>query len=196
MKRPQALIAQLLAIVLAALSAHAQQGGASMNPSKEEGGKNPFGVNLLGGERPKDAKTEITATKQATFDNATSVAEFEGKVVVRDPQFTLFCDRLKVTLKKDRKGLALVEAFDNVVIVQENKGEGGQKVKSIGRAGKAVYNPDTGQVTLTTWPQIQHGINNQVATEQGTVMTLGKDGKSQTIGGSKTVIVDSGDAQL
>ena len=54
--------------------------------------------------RPKDAKTEITSKKQATFDNATSVAEFDGSVVVKDAQFTLFCDQLRVTLSKDRKG--------------------------------------------------------------------------------------------
>ena len=192
MKRRIATIA--CGFALAAGASFAQQGDASMSPGKNEpASNNPFGVKLLGGERPKNAKTEITATKQATFDNATSVAEFEGKVVVKDPQFTLFCDRLKVTLKKDRKGLALVEAFDNVVIVQENEGAGGQKVKSIGRAGKAVYEPDAGNVTLTIWPQIQHGINNQIATDQGTVMKLNREGRSETIGPSKTAIVDSGD---
>ena len=32
--------------------------------------KDPFGVKGLTKDRPKDAKTEITSKKQATFDNA------------------------------------------------------------------------------------------------------------------------------
>src|SRR5512134_1768490 len=110
----------------------------------------------------KDPKTEITSKKQATFDNATSVAEFEGSVVVKDPQFTLFCDQLRVTLGKDRKGLQLVEAFGNVIIVQENTDDAGKKVKATGRSGKAVYDPTSGDVTLTVWPSVQHDINMQV----------------------------------
>ncbi len=166
----------------------------SMNPelgtnSGEK--KDPFGVKGLTKDRPKDAKTEITSKKQATFDNATSVAEFEGSVVVKDPQFTLFCDQLRVTLGKDRKGLQLVEAFGNVIIVQENTDDAGKKVKATGRSGKAVYDPISGDVTLTVWPSVQHDINMQVATEEGTVMTLNRGGKMTTKGGSRTVIVDN-----
>jgi lipopolysaccharide export system protein LptA len=181
------------------LSLPAQEEQPSMTPGTSDGqtaGSTGFmGGFDLGGDRPKNAKTEITATEQATFDNETSIAEFTGKVVVKDPQFTLFCDRLKVTLGKDRKGLQLVEAFDNVIVVQENTDEAGRPVKSIGRAGRAVFEPESGDVTLTVWPQVQHGINNQVATEQQTIMILNRNGRSKTTGGSKTVIVDAGDAE-
>ena len=125
----------------------------TMNPelSSESPGetKDPLGVKGLTKDRPKDAKTEITSKKQATFDNAKNVAEFEGSVVVKDPQFTLFCDQLRVTMSKDRKGLQLVEAFGNVIIVQDNTDEAGKKVKSTGRSGKAVFEPVSGDVTLT-----------------------------------------------
>jgi lipopolysaccharide transport protein LptA len=167
----------------------------TMSPELGTGGstekKDPFGVKGLTKDRPKDAKTEITSKKQATFDNATSVAEFEGSVVVKDPQFTLFCDQLRVTLGKDRKGLQLVEAFGNVIIVQENTDEAGKKTKATGRSGKAVYEPVSGDVTLTTWPSVQHDINMQVATEEGTVMILNRGGRMTTKGGSRTVIVDN-----
>jgi lipopolysaccharide transport protein LptA len=153
--------------------------------------KDPFGVKGLTKDRPKDAKTEITSKKQATFDNATSIAEFEGSVVVKDPQFTLFCDQLRVTMSKDRKGLQLVEAFGNVIIVQENTDDAGKKTKATGRSGKAVYEPVSGDVTLTTWPSVQHDINMQVATEESTVMILNRGGKMTTKGGSRTVIVDN-----
>ena len=153
--------------------------------------KDPLGVGGLTKDRPKDAKTEITSKKQATFDNVTSVAEFEGSVVVKDPQFTLFCDQLRVTMSKDRKGLQLVEASGNVIIVQDNTDDTGKKVKATGRSGKAVYEPVSGDITLTTWPSVQHDINMQVATEQGTIMILNRNGKMTTKGGSRTVIVDN-----
>lgn len=177
-------------LAAATLSAAPDSNTPTMNPEepKTSEKKNPFGVNLLGKERPKDAKTEITAKKQASFDNASNVAVFEGGVVVKDPQFTLFCDLLKVTLRPDRKGMKLVEATGNVIIVQENTDTSGKTAKSIGRGGKAVYEPDTGLITLTIWPSIQQGFNNHISTEEGTIMKLDREGKSETIGGSKTVI--------
>ena len=173
------------------------------SPSMEPGGKPAGKSSMLGGtfagisnDRPKDARTEITATKEASYDNTTSIAEFSGRVVVRDPQFTLTCDHLKVVLSKNRKGMELAEATGNVVIVQENTDSKGQASKAIGRAGVATYVPETGEVTLKIWPSVQQGINNQVATEEGTVMILNRKGKSQTRGGSKTLISDSGEGSI
>lgn len=190
-------LAFLLTLFFAACPAtlRAQELKPSMNPDSGED-KNPFGMAGMG-ERPKGAKTEITAKKQATFDNTTSIAEFEGNVVVKDVQFTLFCDRLKVTLAKNRKGLQLVEAFgdarDKVIIVQENTDAAGKVTKAIGRATKATYDPTTGIITLIGWPSVQHGINLQQATEESTIMTLDRAGKMDTKGGSKTTIVETGD---
>lgn len=189
-----------LLLFLHPLAAAPGDANPTMNPdsgatpeNKEKG--NPFGFTGMGKERPKDAKTEITAKKQADFDNATNIATFEGNVVVKDPQFTLFCDRLVVTLNKTRKGMKLTEAYGNVIIVQENTDDNGKTVKAIGRAGKAVYEPDIGDITLTIWPSIQHGINLQKATEEGTIMKLNRSGKSTTTGGSQTVIVESAETK-
>ena len=182
-----------LCLVLLSTPAWAQtNSGASMDPdgAKTEK-KDPFGVNPLMKDRPKNAKTEITAKKQATFDNNASMAEFEGNVVVQDPQFTLFCDKLRVTLSKDRKGLQLAEATGNVIIVQNSTDESGKTSKATGRAGKAVYEPKSGDVTLSIWPSIQHDVNMQKATEEGTIMILNRSGTSKTIGGSTTVIVET-----
>jgi lipopolysaccharide transport protein LptA len=196
MTKPLFLV--LTAVLCTALPLRAQDQSPSMDAGSEK--KAPFGMTGFTGERPKGAKTEITSKKQATFDNTTSTAEFEGSVVVKDVQFTLFSDRLKVALNKNRKGLQLVEAFgdgrDRVIIVQENKDSGGKVTKSTGRATRATYDPATGDVTLYGWPSVQHDINLQVATEEGTVMILNRDGKMTTKGGSKTVIVDSGDQKF
>ncbi len=191
-----AAIACLIPITSHAQSA-AGEAAPSMNPdaatrTAPAESKDPFGMGLTK-DRPKGAKTDITAKKQATFDNGTNIAEFEGNVVVKDPQFNLFCDRLKVTLSKDRKGLELVEAFGNVIIVQENTDASGKVVKATGRAGNAVFEPKSGNITLTVWPSVQHDANLQVATEEGTVMILNRAGKSQTTGGSKTSIVETGE---
>jgi hypothetical protein len=52
----------------------------------------PTGMGLLQKDRPKNAKTEITCKDESTFDNTTGVATFVKSVVVKDPQFNLFCD--------------------------------------------------------------------------------------------------------
>lgn len=149
----------------------------------------------LGGERPEGAETVITSLEEAKFDNRTGVAEFVGSVVVRDPQFTLTCDRLKAFLSNDRRGLERVEADGNVVIRQENAEDGGGSVVSIARAERAIFHPATGDVNLTGWPQVIQGINAHVATEQTTRMILNREGRINTSGSSKTVIVDTGDVR-
>ncbi len=190
--------AALLCLLASALPSPAAPGDANPTMNPDTAGQtetreknNPFGL-AAGKERPKDAKTEITAKKEASFDNATNIAEFEGNVVVKDPQFTLFCDRLKVTMNKTRKGMQLCEAFGNVIIVQENTDAAGKITKSIGRAGQAVYEPVSGDITLKFTPSVQSDINLQVG-EPDTIMILNRTGKSRTIGPSKTVIVDTGD---
>ena len=182
----------LAAFGLASTALAAPGDSPSMSAGATES-KNPMGLGGLGKERPKDAKTEITAKKEATFDNTTSKAEFSGSVVVKDPQFTLYCDNLKVSLKKGSRGLQQATATGNVVIVQDNKDETGKIVKSICRSGQAVFEPDSGDIILTVWPSVQQGVNLQVSTEEGTKMTLNRDGRSKTEGASKTVIVESGE---
>ena len=192
--RPITIILSLLAAFLA--QAATAQETPSINPGEKQDSKKGMmpGFAGLGKDRPKDAKTEITASKEATFDNAASIAEFTGDVVVRDPQFTLTCDRLKVTLSKNRKGMEIAEATGHVIIVQENTDSKGQATKAIGHAGAATYVPASGEVILRIWPSIQQGINNQVGTEEGTVMVLNRNGKSKTTGASKTQITDTGAA--
>lgn len=190
----QRLLCTFCLVLLSAPAWAQTNSGASMDPDGSKNDKKaPFGMNPLMKDRPKNAKTEITAKKQATFDNNANTAEFEGNVVVQDPQFTLFCDKLRVTLSKDRKGLQLAEATGNVIIVQNNTDENGKSSKATGRAGKAVYEPNSGDVTLSIWPSIQHDVNMQKATEEGTIMILNRSGTSKTIGGSTTVIVETSD---
>lgn len=151
----------------------------------------PTGMGMLQKDRPKNAKTEITCKDESTFDNATGVATFVKSVVVKDPQFNLFCDKLTVYLNKQRKGIDNAVAEGNVVIVQDNTNEKGEAVKSVGRAGKCVFVPATGEATLTISPSLQQGINNHVSTEPSTVMILNRNGHLKTEGPSRTIIIDA-----
>ncbi len=172
----------------------AQESRGAISGMEADAKKKPGFLNPMG-ERPKGSKTEITATEEASFDNEKNVAEFKGRVVVKDPQFTLTCDTLTVKLAKDRGGIEIAEARGNVIVVQELENPKSGQEKAIGRAGLMTYNPNSGEVTLRDWPSIQQGINNQVATESGTVMYLRSTGESRTVGGSKTVITDAAKMQ-
>ena len=93
-------------------------------------------------------------------------------------------------------GLERAIAEGHVVITQDKPAEdGGEPKHYVGKASKADYDSKTGDVVLTGWPQIQQGINTQVATEEGTVMVLNRDGRLKTTGGCHTVIQDQGDVK-
>jgi len=167
--------------------------GAQSSPSISPEGTAPKSSadSMFSGDRPAGAQTEITAQKEATFNNAENIATFTGNVVVKDPQFTLFCEHLIVYMNENRKGLKVVEALGKVTIVQENKDESGKSSKSIGRAGKVLFDPASGDITLTQSPQIQQGINNHIAVDPSTVMVLNRAGRLSTQGSSRTVIIDA-----
>ena len=147
------------------------------------------------------------------------IGVFIGNVKVVDPQFTLTSDRLTVHLNKDEEGGGLndAEADGNVVIVHVNQPKtparqapnpGGprrrpspqhpvqpvlraqQPVTSTGKAEKALYEAKDGSITLTGWPQVTQGANTHVATAPGVKMVLYKDGRMQTYGSTRTLIVD------
>ena len=192
----------LLLMVLLVMTPIARVEAQGFGPLSDPGTRSSggFSVNPLGssgsGERPKNARTVIESDDGATFDNASNSAEFNGHVVVRDPQFDMTCDKLHVVLRPDRKGLQQVIAIGNVVITQEKKNDRGDVIKSVGKCGKAIYDPASGDATLEDWPQVQQGINNQIATQQTTVMILNAKGRSRTIGSSRTMIVDQGEKAL
>jgi lipopolysaccharide export system protein LptA len=163
---------------------------------------------------PRDEKkaTEITCSGETLFDVKAGQAVFVKEVKIADPQFALSADKLTVFLKKAIKpeakteskpevtptrkpdagpgsGLDRAVAEGNVVITQDKVDEKtGEITHYIGKGAKADYNALSGEMTLSGWPQIQQGLNNQVATEEGTVMIMNKDGHLRTVGRSKTVI--------
>lgn len=151
--------------------------------------------------------TLITATKEAFFDNKERKATFTGDVVVIDPQFTLSCDGLTVFLKKEGAAadpkppsennagatgsLERAIAVGNVVVTQKKQDGEGKVTEYIGKGEKGVFNAKTGDFELTGWPEVRQGINRHVATEESTVMTMTRDGRMKTSGGSRTMIQET-----
>lgn len=161
---------------------------------------------------PPTDSTEITASEEASFDEKNRQAIFIGNVKVVNPQFTLTAKKLtaflagKGTAAKPATtpapgagatpagggGLERAVAEGDVIIVQDQPGEPGKEpTRYVGRGQKADYDVKTGDITLSGWPQVQQGINNHIATEEGTVMIINRSGKMRTSGRSKTVIQDS-----
>lgn len=163
----------------------------------------PWNFNFGHQRRPQDARTVIDAQDGAWFDDVSNTVEFFGKVVVRDPQFKLTCDRLNIVMNKNRQGLQLVTATGNVNIEEQGTDDSGEKVKSTGKAEVAVYEPATGDITLKAlpqslpeqWPQVRQGKNFQVATEASTVMVLNSKGTFHTKGQTRTMILDTGEKE-
>lgn len=151
---------------------------------------NPWKLGIGGKPRPKNARTIIDSQDGAWFDDVTNTIEFSGHVVVHDPQFTLFCDKLHVVMNKNRQGLEQVIATGNAFIEQENTNDQGEVILSMARAGEVLYEPLTGDLTLKIWPQIQQGQSYQVGTEETTVMILNNKGTSRTIGKSRAMVVE------
>ena len=150
----------------------------------------PWKLSLANKPRPKNARTIIDSEDGAWFDDLANTIEFTGKVVVNDSQFTLHCDKLHVVMNKNRQGLQQVVATGNVIIEQDSVNDEGKPVKSTAKAVEAIYDPLSGDMTLKGSPQIQQGVNYQVATEEGTIMILNSKGSSRTIGGSRTMVMD------
>lgn len=152
--------------------------------------QDPLGFGTLTKDRPAGSKTEITAQKDATFDEKANRAVFTGDVRIKDPAFLLSADRLTVHLNANRSGIERAVAEGNVIIVQQTS-PGSTEKGAVGRARQAEYTPSTGRVVLSGRPEIQQGINLHLADSDGTRMILESDGRATTDGPSRTVITDT-----
>lgn len=185
MKNAAAIIALALVSFCPPVLAQEMRTGDAASPRQAD----PLGFGALSKNRPKGSTTEITAQKDATFNEKENKAVFTGDVRVKDPAFLLSCDTLTVHLTKERKAIDRAVAEGNVVIVQQT--ENASQKGAVGKSRQAVYVPSKGEVTLTGWPEVQQGINRHIATEQSTRMILNTDGRATTEGASKTVITDT-----
>ena len=81
-------------------------------------------------------------------DNEKKTAVFEGKVVARQGDLTLYADRLQISYAEGGSDLSKVEAFGNVRITQGSRQASG---------AHAVYDPKTAQIALDGAPKVVQG---------------------------------------
>jgi lipopolysaccharide export system protein LptA len=107
-----------------------------------------------------------------TADNKGKTAVFSGKVVAKQGDVTIFCDRMTVYYGAVQGDIDKIEADGNVRIVQENR---------TGMSSHAVYDSKEGRVTLTGGnPKVMQGSD----TVSGKIITyLIDDDRSSVSGG-------------
>jgi lipopolysaccharide export system protein LptA len=81
-------------------------------------------------------------------DNDKKTAVFEGKVVARQGDMTLYADRLVISYSSNGHDLSKVEAFGNVRVFQTNRQATG---------AHAVYDPKGAKITLDGSPKVVQG---------------------------------------
>lgn len=88
-------------------------------------------------------------------------------------------------------GIDHAVAKGHVIIIQRKAATkpGEEDKLSIGRGGLGTFDNKTGDMVLKDWPNLEQNGSSLVATAQGTVMTIHRDSSMNTVGPSKTVLI-------
>ena len=169
------------------LRALSSPAAAQPSPAKKDPVKAALAPNPTNPTEP--ITTEIFAD-EAFFDSQNSLGIFSGRVIVKDPRFSVQADKLTIHLTKgEKRGLEKAIAEGNVGVVREQPGEDGKPPsRAVGRADMAIYTLADGQVELRGSPRVQSGFNTHVATSPDTVMVISQSGQLTTRGPSRTEI--------
>jgi lipopolysaccharide transport protein LptA len=157
-------------------------------------GTNLFGSGAAGKQSDQPTTTEIYAD-EAFFDSTKNMGIFSGRVKVVDPRFNLQSDKLTVFITKGQnQSLEKAIAEGNVGLVRDRPDpNGGSPTRAVGRADKATYTANNGDVELVGTPRVQEGPNLHVATSPDTVMIVSQNSQLRTHGPSRTQIVQQPD---
>ena len=157
-------------------------------------GPNLFGSSVAGQQSDQPTTTEIYAD-EAFFDSSKNMGIFSGRVKVVDPRFNLQSDKLTVFITKGQnQSLEKAIAEGNVGLVRDRPDpNGGSPTRAVGRADKATYTANNGDVELVGTPRVQEGPNLHVATSPDTVMIVSQNSQLRTHGPSRTEIVQQPD---
>jgi lipopolysaccharide export system protein LptA len=137
---------------------------------------------LFAVEEAKDARAnqpiQIKSNELVT-DSTARTATFIGKVVARQGDVTIYCDRLVISHSEKAKEVDKVEAFGNVRIVQGNR---------IGQSAHALYENVTGKITLDGNPKVFQGddvVTGKIITyfvnEQKSIVTGSPDARVEAV---------------
>jgi len=92
-----------------------------------------------------------------------------------------------------RKAVAEVVSGKRVIINQDKVEDDGTITHGLGRADKAVYDTETGDITLYGTPEVYQGGKSVVAVDPDAIIILNRDGHMWTKGMTKTTIENTGE---
>lgn len=105
-------------------------------------------VDLAGGKR-KNQPIQIKSNSLST-DSGKRSAVFTGKVVARQGDVVIYCDKLVIYYSEKDKDVDKVEAFGDVRIIQGDK---------TAQSGHAIYDSKGGKIVLDDNPKMYQGEN-------------------------------------
>lgn len=136
-------------------------------------------------DRKAQLVVRVIAMGEAEFTGEGNLVIFRRDVSVNHPDFDLKCDVLHVYLNEEGE-MERAVATGYVQIVKK-----GTKSSQIGKARRAIYLPQTEDIELREWPQVQHGKNLHIARAADTKMMLYKNGDMKTFGPSESRVIQS-----
>jgi lipopolysaccharide export system protein LptA len=86
--------------------------------------------------------------------------------------------------------IAITTSERRVIITQDKVEADGSITHGIGKADRATYDANTGDIVLYGNPDVVQGNDRCIATDPNTVMTLNRDGRMKAVGPHKTIIID------
>jgi len=112
-------------------------------------------------------------SNELAADNKGKIAIFSGKVVAKQGDVTIFCDKMTIYYGNTQGDVDKIEADGNVRIVQENR---------TGIASHAVYESRLGKITLTGGsPKVMQGAD----TVSGEIITYFVDEERSNVSGGR-----------
>jgi lipopolysaccharide export system protein LptA len=128
----------------------------------------------FGSDQPIQIKSN-----ELSSDASGKVATFNGSVVARQGDVTIYCDRLIVHYAAKERDISKVEALGNVRVVQGNRQA---------QAGRAQFDNQAGTIILEDNPRVNQGndtVTGKVITfylnEQKSVVTGGADKRVEAV---------------
>lgn len=115
----------------------------------------------------------VIKSDELQAETKSKTATFTGKVVAKQDDITIFCDRLVVRYAEHGGQVDRVDAFGNVRIVQQNR---------IGTGQHGTYFSKEGKITLTGNPRVVQGKDMVSGTE---ITYFVNEEKSVVTGSSK-----------
>lgn len=176
-------------------------GGLEKAPSPQ-----PREVPAISKEQVDEGSTVITTGPNGAsyFDSGKRIVVFIGAVNVDHPDFDIQCDELEVYLKPETAvgegaaasmsgggmggGIDVAIARGKRVVIRK---PGVQGKSQVGQCQKATYYASKEELVMQKWPQLQVGNHLFRALEQGTEMTLRKNGQHRISGAQENILLGS-----